>query len=127
MSQIGFWLEMNGPQILGRLTTSGSQGTLNINQFRIKYKQMLLTAQKNKQKKRVLFDLSDGYSMSIFLSVKSTLQDYFQVEIKELSEAVVEKCYVVIPDKAIGQMIQGIINLVGSPIPTYIRETMPHK
>ena len=88
---------------------------------------MLFTAKQKKEKKRVLFDLSDGYSMPIFLSVKATLQEYFQVEIKDLSESVVEKCFVVIPDKAIGTMIQGIIHLVGSPIPTYIRETMPHK
>lgn len=130
--KIYFWLELNGPQILGRLTTTAtptSSGAipLDIDQFKVEYEKMLLTAQQRKEKKRVLFDLTHGYSMTLFLNVKQTLQDYFQVQIKDLSESVVDKCIVVIPDPAIGKLIQGIIALVSSPIPTYIRSTMPGK
>lgn len=130
--KIYFWLELNGPQILGRLTTTAtptSSGAipLDIDQFKVKYEEMLLTAQQRKEKKRVLFDLTHGYSMTLFLNVKQTLQDYFQVQINDLSESVVDKCIVVIPDPAIGKLIQGIIALVSSPIPTYIRSTMPGK
>lgn len=121
---VGFKLEQRGEQIMGRLTQIGG---LEMNDFKTKYRAMLEQALQENIKLRVLFDLTHGCEMQVFLAVKDDLFQFFEKEIKHLSESVITQCIVVIPHHKIKVLIQTMINLVGSKVPTSLFTELPNK
>jgi len=124
MAQVQFFLKEKDGKIIGRLTETDG---MNLDHFKQEYKNKLLLAQSQRQKRLVLFDLRVGYSLTLFFQVKDQLVHFFNIEIKHLSEAVIEKCIVVIPNAKISSLIQCIIDSIGTPIPTSVVHDMPHK
>jgi hypothetical protein len=120
----GFYLQQQDQRILGRLTASGGLG---MKEFKTQYRQMLEAASNSKQKRKVLFDLSHASSWSLYVELKDELQTFFACEIKTLSEKVVSKCIVVIPDSKLATAISTIIRIVGSQVSTEILSEMPGK